>query len=83
MILPAAYRHERIHFPVQRRVKCQTMLACIQAANDVLCLLIATTDRATLAVFRKEPKKTWIYKRTFTGALMLTDSCFIHMSAMF
>jgi hypothetical protein len=51
-IVPAAYRHDNIHFPVQQTVKHQTVLVCINAAVDVLCLLIATADRATLGVFR-------------------------------
>jgi hypothetical protein len=49
---PAAYCHERIHFPVQRRVKHQTMLVCINAEGNAPCLLITTADRATLGVFR-------------------------------
>jgi hypothetical protein len=51
-IVHAAYRHERIHFPVRRIVKHQIMLICINAAGDALCPLTATANRVTLGVFR-------------------------------
>jgi hypothetical protein len=51
-IVPAAMKNHRIHFPVSRRVKHQTMLVCINAAGETLCPLIVTTDRSARGVFR-------------------------------
>jgi hypothetical protein len=41
-----------MHFPMTRKIKHQTMLLCINAAGQTLCLLIGTSDRSARGVFR-------------------------------
>jgi hypothetical protein len=38
---------DRIHFPAERTIEHQTMLICINAAEEAPCLLIVPSDRAT------------------------------------
>jgi hypothetical protein len=53
-IIPASMDRNRIHFPVNRRIKHQIMLVCINAAGEALCPLIVTSDPATMGVFRDD-----------------------------
>jgi hypothetical protein len=45
---------DRIHFPVTRRIKHQTILVCINAARETFCSQIVTPDFTTRGVFRDD-----------------------------
>jgi transposase len=51
-IVPVELATTPIHSGVTRRVKHQTLLVCINAAGEMLCPLIVSTDPATNGVFR-------------------------------
>jgi hypothetical protein len=51
-IVPTSMPAGRIHFPVTRKVKHQSMLVAINAVGEALCLLIVTSDAVTKRVFR-------------------------------
>jgi hypothetical protein len=51
-LVPAAIKNSRIHFPLTRKIKHQTMFVCINAAGETLYPLMFTSDRSALGVFR-------------------------------
>jgi transposase len=51
-IVPVELADDLIHFGVTRRIKHQTLLVCINAAGEMLCPLIISTDQSTMGVFR-------------------------------
>jgi hypothetical protein len=51
-IVPVTLKKDQLRFHVTHKIKHQTMLVCINATGETLCLLIVTSNQSPLGVFR-------------------------------
>jgi hypothetical protein len=51
VLIPSRVRNATLHYPIDRRIRHQTLICCITAAGDAYCPLLMSADRSVRQVF--------------------------------
>jgi hypothetical protein len=51
VLIPTEIRETTIHYPVSRKIRHQTLVCCVTAAEDAYCPPLVSSDREARAVF--------------------------------
>jgi hypothetical protein len=54
VLIPTEIRETTLHYPVSRKIRHQTMVCCVTAAEDAYCPPLVSSDPTTQTVFEHQ-----------------------------
>jgi hypothetical protein len=52
VLIPCRVNNVTLHYPVDRRIRHQTLICCVTAAGDAYCPLLASADESVRQIFK-------------------------------